>query len=147
MNKDHVGYLNSRSSTIKEDFQTLDWLNKSILVLMGIFIFFNPFPHSTAVKEICFYLSVVIFLFLFFFKKNDFSFKTPFMLPFGLFVIWAFLGLFFALDKKNSIHDFYSHLLRYIILYYILINFVRSKKSLVGLSWIVIISSSIFSVG
>ena len=105
------------------------WLNKSIPVLIGIFIFFNPFPHTTAVKEICFYLSVLIVLILYLFKKKDFDFKTPFMLSFALFVSWSFLGLFFALDKNNSIHDFYSHLMRYIILYFILINLFRSKKT------------------
>lgn len=114
---------------------------------MGIFLFFNPFSHTTAIKEICFYLSVFIVLILICSKKTEFSFKSPFALPFVLFIIWTFIGLFFALHKENSIHDFYSHLLRYIILYYILINFFRSKKSLVGLSWIVIISSTVFSVG
>lgn len=120
-------------------------LNKSVPVLIGIFIFFNPFPHTTSIKEICFYLSVFIVLVLVIFKKTEFSFNTPLLLPVGLFVFWAFLSIFFAFDKDNSIHDFYSHLIRYIILYYIITNFFRSKKSLTDLSWIIIISSSIFS--
>ena len=121
------------------------FLNKSIPVLIGIFIFFNPFPHTTSVKEICFYLSAFIVLVLVIFKKTEFSFNTPLLLPVGLFLSWAFLSIFFAFDKYNSIHDFYSHLIRYIILYYIITNFFRSKKALIDLSWIIIISSSIFS--
>ena len=110
----------------------------SVPVLMGIFLFFNPFSHTTAIKEICFYLSVFIVLILICFKKIDFSFKSPLTLPFVLFTTWAFIGLFFALYKENSIHDFYSHLLKYIAIYYIIINFFNSGKRLILLSWIMI---------
>jgi len=122
-------------------------LTLSIPVLMGIFIFLNPFPHTTAIKEICFYSSFFIVLILICFKKIDFSFKSPLTLPFALFVIWVFIGLFFALDKENSIHDFRAHLLKYLALYYILINVFNSKKSFELLSWLIIISGGIFSIG
>ena len=122
-------------------------LNLSVPVLMAIFIFFNPFPHTTAIKELCFYSSFFIVLLLMYFKKIDFSLKSPLTLPFALFVIWAFIGLFFALDKENSIHDFYAHLLKYLAIYYMLINFFNTPKRLVILSWIVIISTTVFSIG
>ncbi|MCK4468783.1 MAG: hypothetical protein KAU60_10565 [Desulfobacterales bacterium] len=122
-------------------------LNLSVPILMGIFIFFNPFPHTTAIKEICFYSSFFIVLILIYFKKIDFSFKSPLTLPFVLFTAWAFIGLFFALDKGNSIHDFHAHLLKYLVLYYILINSFNSRKQLVGLSWMIIVSATIFSIG
>ena len=122
-------------------------LNLSVPVLMGIFIFFNPFPHTTAIKEICFYGSVIIVLILICFKKIDFSFKSPLTIPFALFTAWAFIGLFFALDKGNSLHDFRAHLLKYLAIYYILINVFNSRKRLVGLSWVIIISATIFSIG
>lgn len=139
--------LKPQLAKLKADFQLFEVLNKSIPVLMGIFIFFNPFPHTTSIKEICFYLSVFIVLVVLSFKKTKCSLKTPLFLPFGLFVGWAFLGLFFALNKENSIHDFYAHLLKYIVLYYILINFFTSRKRLVALSWIIIVSATIFSIG
>jgi len=122
-------------------------LNLSVPILMGIFIFFNPFPHTTAIKEICFYGSVTIVIILICFKKIDFCFKSPLTLPFALFVIWVFIGLFFALDKEGSIHDFRAHLLNYLVFYYILINSFNSRKRLVGLSWVIIISATIFSIG
>jgi O-antigen ligase len=122
-------------------------LEQSVPVLIGIFIFFNPFPHTTAIKEICYYLSVLIVLVLILFKKKGFTFQTPLLLPVSLFVFWAFLSIFFAIDKENSIHDFYSHLLRYIILFFILTNFFNSRKRLIYLSWIIIISSCIFIFG
>jgi len=125
----------------------LDFLNLSVPVLMGIFIFFNPFPHTTAIKEIGFYSSFFIVLILIYFKKIDFSFKSPLTLPFALFTAWVFIGLFFALDKEGSIGDFRAHLLNYLVFYYILINFFNSPKRLVGLSWVIIISATIFSIG
>lgn len=114
---------------------------------MGIFLFFTPFSHTTAIKEICFYLSIFVVLILICSKKIDFSFKSPLSLPFALFTVWAFIGLFFALYKKNSIHDFYAHLLKYLAIYYIMINFFNSGKRLIILSWIIIISATFFSIG
>ena len=114
---------------------------------MGIFLFFTPFSHTTAIKEICFYLSVFIILILITVKKINFSFKSPFSLPFALFTVWAFTGLFFALYNKNSIHDFYAHLLKYLAIYYMMINFFNSGKRLIVLSWIIIVSATIFSIG
>jgi len=122
-------------------------LNHSVPVLIGIFLFFVPFPHTTSIKEICFYLSIFIVILLIFLKKGSFSFRSPLTLPFALFTAWVFIGLFFALDKGNSIHDFRAHLLKYLAIYYILINFFSSRKRLVILSWIIIISATIFSIG
>ena len=101
-----------RTLASKKDLRVFDYLNKSIPALIGALIFLNPFPHITAINEICFYLSVIIVISLFLFKKKDISFETPFMIPVGLFFIWTFLGLFFAIDKNNSIHDFYAHFIR-----------------------------------
>jgi len=139
--------LKPQLAKLKIDFKLFESLNQSIPILLGIFIFFNPFPHTTSIKEICFFLSVFIVLVLLLFKKTKFSLKTPLLLPLGLFVFWAFLSIFFAVNKENSIHDFFSHLLKYIVLYYILINFFNSRKRLVALSWTIIISASIFSIG
>lgn len=105
---------------VKKGDRVFELLKQSIPILMGIFLFFNPFPHTTTIKEICFYLSAFIVLLLLVFKKVDFSFKTPLAIPFALFVLWSFTGLFFALNKPNSIHDFYAHLLEYLAFYYIL---------------------------
>jgi len=132
---------------MKNDFKIFDFLHQCVPVLIGIFIFFNPFPHTTSIKEISFYLSAVIVVILVLFKRTELSFKTPLLVPFGLFVFWSFLSIFFALNVENSIHDFFSHLIRYIILYFIIISFFKSKKRLVCLSWVIIISGTVFSVG
>jgi O-antigen ligase len=135
-----IGEQNKRERTFKI-------LNLSVPVFLGIFIFLNPFPHTTAIKEICFYGSVFIVFLLFWFKKIDFSFKSPLTLPLALFVLWTVFGLFFAFDKENSIHDFWAHLLKYIVLYYMLINFFSSKKRFEILTLIIIVSAGVFSIG
>ncbi len=137
-------------SQIKElntDRRIFNLLNQSVPVLIGIFIFFNSFPHTTTIKEICFYLSLSIVLLLIFFKETDFSLKTPLSIPFAIFVVWAFIGIFFALDKGNSIHDFRTLLLKYLVLYYLLVNFFNTKKRFEILSWVIIISGAVFSIG
>ena len=122
-------------------------LNLGAFCLMGIFIFFYPFPHTTSIQEISFYLSILLVVMGIVSKKTPFSFKSPLSLPLVLFTLWAGLGLFFALDQENSLHDFYSHLLKYLMLYYLLINVFNSKKRLAWLSWIIIISATLFCVG
>lgn len=118
------------------------FLATSIPVILGIFVFLIPFPHTTTIKEICYYLSVLLVAVLLLFRKITFSFQTPLAFSGILFVGWCFLGLFSALNPANSIHDLYAHLLKYIFLYFILVNFFDSTKRILVLSWIIICSAS-----
>ncbi|MBN1841169.1 MAG: O-antigen ligase family protein [Deltaproteobacteria bacterium] len=68
-------------------------------------------------------------------------------LPFLIFTCWVTLTTFFAIDKQNSIHDLYSHLIKYIIFFYVMVNFFASKRRLDTVSWTIIISTSVFSLG
>ncbi len=140
-------HIRSQITRTTTPFQFFGLLKQSIPLLLGMLIFFNPFPHTTSIKEICFYLSASIVLVLVVFGRTRFSFRTPLLLPFAFFALWAFLGIFFALDTKNSTHDFYSHLLRYMMLYFMIINFFGSKRHLTGLSWIMVVSATVFSIG
>jgi O-antigen ligase len=122
-------------------------LTYTIPLLMGIYIFFNPFPHTTAIKEFCFYISLLALIALIIFKKTNFSLRSPLTLPFILFFLWGVFGLFFALDLTNSAHDLRAHFLKYVAIYYLLVNYFDSRKKLEILSWIVISSATIFSLG
>jgi O-antigen ligase len=121
-------------------------LNFSIPVFMGIYLLAKPLPVS-AVNEFCFYLSVSALLLLLVFKKTAFTLHSPLTLPFVLFFIWAVFGLFFTLDFKNTLHDLRGHLLEYLIIFYLLVNYFNSQKMLEILSVIVIAGATIFSVG
>lgn len=111
---------------------------------MGVFLFLSPFSQDTSIKEICIYSSVSFALVLICTKKTDFSFSTPLSSGFMFFIIWVLIGLFFALNKENSIHDIYAHLLKYLAIYYLVVNFFCSKKRLLILTWVIIISSTAY---
>ena len=121
-------------------------LNYSIPVFMGIYLFANPLPLS-AVRELCFYLSLLALIILLVFKKTAFTLRSPLTLPFILFFLWAVFGLFFTLDFKNTLHDLHGHLLEYLIVFYLLVNYFNSQKKLEIISWIVIAYATFFSVG
>jgi len=138
--------LSSIAPTNKDRTATLfSVLNYAIPILMGAYILLNPLPFS-AVNEFCFYLSVLSLILLLVFKKTAFTWRSPLALPFLLFFLWAVLGLFFTLDFKNTLHDLRAHLLKYIIIFYILVNFFNSPKRLEILALIAIASGTIFSI-
>ncbi len=123
------------------------FLNDAVPVLMGIYVFFVPIPHSTAIKEISFYLALSVTFVLVVSKKIHFAFDSPLTRPFVLFAAWALIGLPFAMFKWNSIHDFVFLFIKYLALYYILVNFFKSRERIVILSWIIVASLAIFSFG
>jgi len=131
----------------REGVFSFDLLSSAVPILMGIYIFINPFPHMTAIKGICLYLSFVLVCSLLIVKKIDFSFRTPLLVPFCLFIGWVLYGLFFAVDKENSIHDFHAHLLRYVAIYFIIINFFNSRRQLISLARVIVASSTVYSIG
>jgi O-antigen ligase len=121
-------------------------LNFSIPLFMGIYLFANPLPLS-AVNEFCFYLSVSALILLLVFRKTAFTLRSPLTLPIALFFLWSVFGLFFTLDFKNTLHDLRGHLLEYLIVFYLLVNYYNSQKKLEIISWLVIASATIFSIG
>ncbi|PKN66948.1 MAG: hypothetical protein CVU54_17665 [Deltaproteobacteria bacterium HGW-Deltaproteobacteria-12] len=121
-------------------------LNLSIPLLMGVYIFFNPFPHTTAIKEFSFYISLLALMTLIISRKTNFSLHSPLTLPLVLFLLWGIIGLFFALDLANSLHDIRAHFVKYLLIYYLLVNYFNSSEKLEILSWIVIASATIFSL-
>jgi len=121
-------------------------LNLLIPALVGMYIFANPLPLAV-INEICFYLSCAALIVLLIFRKTDFTLHSPMTLPFALFLLWSVFGLFFALDLKNSVHDLRGHLLEYLILFYLLVNFFSTRKKLEILSLILIAGATVFSVG
>ncbi len=121
-------------------------LNYSVCILLGIFILFTPFPHTTAITNISFYLAILIALFLMIFNPGAFKFKTPLAYPLIIFSLWAVGSIFWALNVENTINDLRKHLLNYIIFYFLLINFFHTRKRLEILLWVVVLSSVIFSV-
>ena len=129
-----------------DDNKIFLFMNNAVPLLMALFLLLIPFTQHTAIKEICVYSSILLALVLTLTKKADFSFKTPLTLGFVMFLLWTLLGLPFALNKPNSIHDIYAHLLKYIAIYYLLVNFFCSRKRLLILTWVMIVSGTIYCI-
>jgi O-antigen ligase len=122
-------------------------LEHIIPVLIGLFILIIPFPYSSAAQEILFYLSVAIIVSLIICKRTIFSLKSPFTVPFILFSFWILFCIPFSLNKGNSLHDFYAHLIKHLVVFYILSTYFVSKRLFVILCWIIVISITFFSFG
>lgn len=108
--------------------------------LVLIFIALNPFPHTTAIREACYYPAVALLMFYFYRYRDWRVLKTPLTLPVALFTGWAVIGLFWALDVGASAGDIRSHLLKYIGLFLLLTVFFNSRVKIRLLFWTIIVS-------
>ena len=113
--------------------------------LTGLLVFLIPFPRATAPYEIVFYASLALALFLHVSGKRAFSLSSPLSLSFAIFLAWGFVGLFSALDPLNSIHDLYGHFVKYLLLYYLIINSFCSIRGVETLAWIVSAATGVFA--
>jgi len=107
----------------------------SVPVLLAVYIFAQPFHYLTAVEEAGIYLAFFVSVYLILAKKVEFAFDTPLSLPFLLFALWALVGIAFAINKPNSIHDFYAHLLKYYVLFFLVFNFSGREKGFWPWPW------------
>lgn len=76
------------------------FLEKILFVLIAIYIAIIPFSFLTAIEGFSFYLSILTSIILIFVFKKKVTFITPLSIPFLLFVVWVFIGLFFARSAK-----------------------------------------------
>jgi len=117
-----------------------------IFALIAGFIFLNPFPHVTALKEISFYAAVGLTCSGIALKRISFRFTSPLTVPFLLIFVWSSTGIFFAVDRANTIHDLYAHFMKYVAMYYLLVNIFDSRVRLTALAWTIILSTAAFCV-
>ena len=117
-----------------------------IFALIAGFIFLNPFPHVTALKEISFYVAVGLICGAIALKRTSFRFTSPLTVPFLLIFVWSSTGIFFAVDKANTIHDLYAHFIKYVAMYYLIVNIFDSRVRLNALAWTIILSTASFCI-
>lgn len=122
-------------------------MTSAIVLLIAVFVFVIPFHFNTSIQEISFYTALAMALLLVALRKVPFSLKSPLTLPFALLVVWAFVGLFFAINRENSITDFYGHLIKYLLLFYLIINFFSTRERFMLLVWSLIVSTVLFAAG
>lgn len=135
------GLLIDDQKKAPRDFKIKNYAANLILFFLSVYVFINPLPHTTTIQGICLYGSVFLFVAMNSVGKiNIFQFKTPLFVPTILFVGWVVFGLLFAVDKQNSVHDLYAHLLKYIILCILYVNIFNTRKKIEVLSWVIIFS-------
>jgi len=117
-----------------------------IFALVAGFIFLNPFPHVTALKEISFYAAVGLTCGSIALKRTAFRFTAPLTVPFLLIFLWSLIGIVFAIDKVNTVHDIYAHLIKYLALYFLIVNVFDSRVRLNALAWTIILSTASFCI-
>lgn len=133
---------------IKKDRERIfSFLMATVPVLLGIYVFLIPIPHATTIKEICYYLAVVLVFVLVYFRRISFHQHTPLVVPAVIFLSWCVFGFFFAVNRENTLHDLYVHLLKYIFLYFMLVFFFSSPRKLSILSRLIVVSSAILFLG
>ncbi len=136
----HVALVIKRKEKINK------FLNIALLIFIGAHVFINPFPQLTAIEEISFYGAVFFWAVLLGRKETTFNWQGPLTIPLLVFVAWTLIGLLFALDKANTLHDIYAHLLKYLVLYYLLTNYFSSFRRFELLWLLLIFSTSVFAV-
>lgn len=129
------------------NFQTVDRLKKIVFWGILCFLFLNVFPHVNALKDSFFYLSFIICLYLLHSKKIEFSVRSPLLVPLLSFTAWALLSAIFAQYVFDSFHSFYSHLIRYLFLYYLLVTMFDTRRHIVAISWTMVVASVLFFTG
>lgn len=135
------------SIVFKQGYEIIyEHMKKALIFFIGLHVFINPFPQLTAIEEISFYGAVALFFILFIMKKVPLHLSTPFTVPFALFTLWSVVGIFFAVNKPNTIHDIYAHLLKYLLLYYLLVNIFSRGEHLETLRKLIVLSTTIFSL-
>lgn len=122
-------------------------LEQTVTLLVGLFVFLNPFPHTTALKEMTLYVPLAGSLYLALSKKRAFSWSTPLVWPFALLAAWGAAGIFFAVDRQNTVYDLVSQLLKYYAVYFLVVQFYPAQKGFDTLARIVVASTALFSIG
>ncbi len=128
------------------ELDSATWIRNLYSILpymLGTYIFLNPFP-ATSPKEIIYYSMALVFICLAVTLRGQFSFRSPLAIPFVLFAFWGLLSVFFALDPASSLNDYFAHLIKWYVLYYMLVNFFHSSERLEIIAWLIIVSTTIF---
>lgn len=144
MLKDYYNFLLSPETPMKDKVSFA--LNLLIPLLLAVYIFIGPLSLAS-LGEICYYTAIGALLLLLALRATDFTLRGPLTLPFLLFSAWALIGLFFALDLHNSIHDLRTHLLKHLVVFYLLVNFFSTRKRLDILAYLLIAGATVFTVG
>ncbi|MBI9091603.1 MAG: O-antigen ligase family protein [Desulfobacterium sp.] len=117
-----------------------------IPLLLVSLVALNQFPHTTAIINMVSAFTVIAVARALYKKSIPFSYETPLLIPLALFFAWSFIGLFFAINTWDSCRDFFSHFVRYVLFYFVIINVMDSRQKIHCILWTLILSTTLFSL-
>ncbi len=115
-----------------------------IIVCLWIFFVANQFPHTTTIKEAAYYISLLVFIALFCSRKIAINRISPLIPPALAFIITVAVGSFWAINVENTQHDLYAHLIRYVILWIIMVNILEKRRDVELLITLIVAATTIF---
>lgn len=132
---------------ISEPLKTIrfELLGKQIIIVcLWIFFAANQFPHTTTIKEAAFYLALLVFIGLFCTRKTSIDKTSPLIPPALSFIITAAIGSFWAINIENTQHDLYAHLIRYVILWVMMVNIIEKRRDVEMLITLIVAATTFF---
>ena len=121
-------------------------LTSCVIILIIGFLFLNPFPHMTALKEMFFYTAIGLVFLATSMRRRSFSFDTPLSPAFACILLWACVSILHAVNKPNTISDIYAHLIKYYAVYFIIVNYFDSRTRQNALVWSLIAAIACFCI-
>lgn len=118
---------------------------QAALLLLSLFLFVSPFPHTQTIGDICFYSAFLIFVY-FSFRFGMRVEKHNVWIVLLLFGGWAIVSSTLALDPSASFADFYSHFIKYLFLTVMLVSFGGSRQGMIFWAWVVVVSGATLSL-
>jgi len=124
---------------IKIENNLLRRLERTAFVFM--ILMFVAAPHSIAATQIAWLTGMFIWVVRLFFKPRPHLVRTPLDIPLWIFFIWSIVSSLFSYDPPVSL-DKLRNVALFLIFYYV-INVVRTKRAVVFLAFMMITSTMV----
>lgn len=118
--------------------------DRTVPVLLAVFILLIPFSQDTSIKEICFYASAGLCAAAMATGRMRVAVASPVTKPFAVFMVWTVVAVPFTLNTPNTVNDIYAHLIKYLIYAVMVAHFFGGRRRFVVLSWLVVVSGSAY---
>ncbi len=133
------------SSHIKGSRRFDRWADIVISTALSIMLFGMPFPHTAALKSISFFTAVAAWAAKSINQRKLLLKRTPMDLLILINLGAVVLSIIFSTDREYSLDVFQSEALWLIALYYLIVNNVNSRKSIVRMMSVLILCVTVIS--
>ena len=114
----------------------------SILLL----VFIMPFKHTASIETIAILIPLIAWIVKLKYVPDAHFIKTPLNFPIMYWGIVVVLASISSIAQAYSFYEFRSQFLKQIILFFIVVNNIKTKKQMLRIVYILTISACIFSI-